>query len=78
MKLHFGATEYAGALRFFRGTIRAKGYKDQHCYFEHPIKRMYGISGAGARWFLGLITVDGTHDARSSDPPPSEGRARGN
>ena len=69
MKLHFGATEHRGWMRFFRGTITAKGYAPQYCFFEHPIKRMFGISGTGARWFLGVITVDGTHDVRSLEAP---------
>lgn len=69
MKLHFGKTEHDGCLRFHRGTLswnRDGDRQSSECYFEHPIKKMFGISGAGARWFFGIIQVDGTRDVRES------------
>lgn len=67
MKLHLGRTEHDGALRFHTGTLSGtwEGERwSQECFFEHPIKRMFGISGTGARWFFGFIQVDGTRDVR--------------
>lgn len=72
LKLHLGKTKHQGWLRFFRGTITAKGFAPQHCYFQHPIKSMFGISGSGARWFFGVIQVDGTRDVRSSETAQSD------
>lgn len=69
MRLHLGPTDHRGALRFFLGTIGRRGHPDHHCYFEHPIRRMYGLSGSGARWFFGVIKTDGTRDVRSAEGP---------
>jgi hypothetical protein len=51
-----------GCFRFHNGTIKAKGYEDQQCYFEHPIKSWFGISFA--RLFIGVIRTDRTRDIR--------------
>lgn len=62
MNLHYGQTNYPGCFRFHHGTIKAKGYKDQECYFEHPIKWWFGISFA--RLFIGIVRTDSTRDVR--------------
>ena len=64
MKLHFGPPEHTACLRFFRGTIRAKGYPDTDCYFEHPIRSWFGISLS--RVFIGIIRTDETRNARQT------------
>lgn len=63
MSLHFGKTKYPGVIRFHRGTIMAKGYKDQECYHQHPINWWLGFSWAG-KWFFGIIRTGPTEDAR--------------
>jgi len=63
MKLHFGKTLYPGCIRFHRGTIMAKGYSDQQCYFEHPISSWFGFSWFG-KWFVGFIKTEPTRDVR--------------
>jgi hypothetical protein len=62
VNLHFGPTLHPGCLRFHRGTIHMKDREDQECYFEHPIKRWYGISFA--RLFIGIIRTEPTRDSR--------------
>lgn len=65
MNLHIGLPNYPGCLRFHHGTISA-GREDerrkQEVYFEHPIKRWYGISFA--RLFIGIIKTEPTRDVR--------------
>lgn len=64
MKLHFGHPDHIGCFRFLRGTIMAKGYPDQACYFEHPIRWMFGVSFA--RLFVGIVRTDLTRDVRAA------------
>jgi hypothetical protein len=66
VKLHFGQTLHPGCFRFHRGTIKATGYADQECYFEHPIRWWAGISFA--RLFIGVIRTAPTRDVRGGDP----------
>ena len=69
MRLHLGETKHRGVFRFFTGTISRRNMPEQFCYFEHPIRRMYGVSGSRARWFFGVIKTDATRDVRSSERP---------
>lgn len=63
MNLHVGQPQHTGALRFFHGTISARGEAIQDCYFEHPIRWWFGISFA--RMFIGIIRTEPTRDTRS-------------
>jgi len=67
MRLHYGPTD-RGSLRFYRGALAwfSDGKEQrQECYFEHPIRRWWGISGQ--RWFFGIISTDATRDVREGD-----------
>ena len=63
MRLHLGETRYPARFSFHRGTIRAKGHRDQECFHENPIKWWYGISW-GSAWFFGFVRTGPTEDIR--------------
>lgn len=63
MGLHLGSTRFPACIRFYRGTISAKGYKDSRVLMENPIKWWIGISWR-TKWFLGFIKTDRTVDVR--------------
>jgi hypothetical protein len=74
MNFHFGQTLHPGCFRFHRGTIHAKDYEDQECYFEHPIRWWFGISFA--RLFIGIVRTEPTRDVRGSSSPHTENETK--
>lgn len=64
MNLLWRYPQHPGCLRFHQGTIIIGGLPNQECFFEHPIKRWYGI--AFARIFIGIILTEPTIDVREA------------
>lgn len=70
MNLHYGYPQHRGCFRFFHGTIIIGGLPNQDCYFEHPIRKWYGVSFA--RIFIGIILTDRSRDVREAPKDHSD------